>query len=122
MVEPYFAVGGEGVVINAFRDLPYITPVNMHAAKAGAVKLEMSNLPSGMEATLIDLQQGTSRRLDRESARYETLVESGENSGRFVLVLTERNTPAEKLVEQIILDHALQACIPYVGNKNAKYY
>ncbi|MBR1774174.1 MAG: T9SS type A sorting domain-containing protein [Bacteroidales bacterium] len=90
LVEPYFVVDNREILINQFKSLPYECPINFYAKKVSAAELFVSNVPDGMDVSIINKEDGTETLLTNGESFYFTATE-GENDGRFVIRFAKKN-------------------------------
>jgi hypothetical protein len=85
IVEPYFVESNKELAINAIKELPYQVPLNLHVGQSCITDLTLTNIPNGVTAELVDLQEGTVT--DMRTNSYSANIVAGENAGRFILKL-----------------------------------
>ena len=59
LVEPYFVVDGKDILINEFKTLPYIAPINFYAHRTENVDFSASNVPENVSVSIINLADST---------------------------------------------------------------
>ena len=91
LVEPYFVVDGKDILINEFKTLPYIAPINFYAHRTENVDFSASNIPQDMNISIINLQDSTETDLT-DGQVFSFIAEEGNNAGKYAIKFAQKST------------------------------
>src|SRR5574344_1837160 len=83
LVQPYFVVDNNRILLNSFKDLPYICPINFYTEHQLVPKLKVYNIPENIKVSLIDIADKSEYCLNDTS--YTFVADIGNNDNRFYI-------------------------------------
>ena len=91
LVEPYFVVDGKDILINEFKTLPYIAPINFYAHNIVDVDFSASNVPENVSVSIINLADSTETDLT-EGQVFSFTAEEGNNENKYAIKFAQKNS------------------------------
>jgi hypothetical protein len=84
---------------NIFKTMPYYAPINFHASKVSNTNLTVSNIPTDVNVSIIDLANGNETALENGST-FNFVANQGENEGKFVVKFGRNNVGIDNNAEE----------------------
>src|SRR5574344_902595 len=89
LVQPYFVVDNNRILLNSFKDLPYICPINFYTEHQLVSKLKVYNIPENIKVSIIDMADKSESCLNDTS--YTFVADIGNNDNRFYIKIEYAN-------------------------------
>ena len=91
LVEPYFVVDNRNILINEYKTLPYMAPINFYAHNIVDVDFSASNVPENVSVSIINLSDSTKTDLI-EGQVFSFTTEEGNNAGKYAIKFAQKNS------------------------------